>query len=525
MMRKIIFALLLLPSLASAQTTLTATTCNLADVSTAVGLANNGDTVNIPAGDCTWSAQLTVTKGITLKGAGQGTTTLRDNVLKDGSSNSSLMLFNVSAPFNFSISDFTLVGQALDANGWNKGHIALFGTSQAFHVHHITMNSPQSSFVRADGYLWGLLDHLTINGATSFLQCGHSNWGGANYGDGSWAEVLYLGTNKAIYVEDSTIVANGDPFTTNAADGMDGCRMVFRYNTLVQSNTTSHGTDSSQYRRGIRSVEIYNNTYTFPSSMAPDFIHWFRGGTGVMYNNTVTAPGGLNHIAKHSNLRDSASYTPWGQCNGTAVYDGNTAGQNGWICVDQPGAGTSDLIGRTGTDPVSAKVNNTADPIYVWNNTLNGSSNNCANFSCLDDINVKVGRDIIFGTARPGYTAYTYPHPLQSGGIPPAASATITSPATGTIQAPGSTFTVTGTSSAGTGSVTQVDVYIGATLSCSDTVAPFSPWTCTVTAPTNPGSYNLTAKATDGAGVGGSSNTVVFTVPIVGGDTTKWRLR
>ena len=51
-------------------------------------------------------------------------------------------------------------------------------------------------------------------------------------------------------------------------------------------------------------------------------------------------------------------------------------------------------------------------PIYVWGNTLNGSSNNTTTGST----NVANNRDYYVGTARPGYTPYTYPNPLQATG-------------------------------------------------------------------------------------------------------------
>ncbi len=406
--------------------TITAATCSSSAVGTAINNAVAGDTVRIPAGDCTWTSQLMVTKGISLLGAGQGLTIIRDGVAKDGGQNSRLMVFTVNSPNTFRIGNFTLIGQAVDSGNYNKGHIALYGTAKTFRVDHITVNNPQSTFVRTDGDLLGLIDHITMNGNAPVLLAFHANWGGSQYGDGSWAEQLYWGTQKAIYVEDSTITANGNPYTSAALDAVGGARVVFRYNKLSQANTGSHGLDSSQRFRSVRSVEVYNNTFTFPSNMAVDFIHWFRGGTGVMFNNTVNVPGGLNNMAKHSNLRDTGSYSPWGMCNGSSPYDGNVSGQTGYRCVDQPGAGTSRNLNGSPT-PIAAA--NVADPIYVWNNTINGATNNCGVWGCGDDGHVKAGRDIIFGTPRPGYVPYAYPHPLQAGSgtnAPPSAPRNLT---------------------------------------------------------------------------------------------------
>lgn len=103
------------------------------------------------------------------------------------------------------------------------------------------------------------------------------------------------------------------------------------------------------------------------------------------------------------------------------------------------------------------------------------------------------------------------------GGGGSTATATITSPTAGSSQTGGSTFTVSGTATAGSGSLTRVDVYINGTLAASDTVSPFTSWSTTVTAPSTAGSYTLTARATDAAGQGADSSGVSFTVPSGGG--------
>jgi hypothetical protein len=47
------------------------------DVAAAVASAQDGDTVQIPAGDSTWTSGLTITKAITLQGQGSNNTFLR----------------------------------------------------------------------------------------------------------------------------------------------------------------------------------------------------------------------------------------------------------------------------------------------------------------------------------------------------------------------------------------------------------------------------------------------------------------
>jgi hypothetical protein len=53
----------------------TAVTCSQSDVNNAVNAAAAGATINVPAGSCSWSS-LTISKGVTLQGAGIGRTNI-----------------------------------------------------------------------------------------------------------------------------------------------------------------------------------------------------------------------------------------------------------------------------------------------------------------------------------------------------------------------------------------------------------------------------------------------------------------
>src|SRR5262249_5520266 len=152
----------------------------------------------------------------------------------------------------------------------------------AFRIDHITATNPQTSLIIANGYLWGVIDHITMTTGTvssaHLVDVHHDAWAGSGFGDGSWAEPLSLGTEQAIYVEDCTLTGTNDPYAQNFTDGLDGGRIVVRHNTFTMGNTGSHGTDSGQRHRGIRSQEIYDNTFVFHAD-AIDFTAWFRGGT------------------------------------------------------------------------------------------------------------------------------------------------------------------------------------------------------------------------------------------------------
>ena len=58
------------------------------------------------------------------------------------------------------------------------------------------------------------------------------------------------------------------------------------------------------------------------------------------------------------------------------------------------------------------------EPCYSWNNT--DQNNNPVNFTqSSGGASILVGRDYFNNTPMPGYTPYTYPHPLVSGASVP----------------------------------------------------------------------------------------------------------
>jgi len=57
--------------------TISAASCSFADVSTAIASAQNGDTIQVPSGNCTWNQGLKIDKGIALIGAGADATKIQ----------------------------------------------------------------------------------------------------------------------------------------------------------------------------------------------------------------------------------------------------------------------------------------------------------------------------------------------------------------------------------------------------------------------------------------------------------------
>ena len=70
--------ILLLTALIGAEAQTKAASCSQNDVNNAINSASSGDTVTVPAGNCSWSG-LSVAKAITLQGAGVGQTNISLN--------------------------------------------------------------------------------------------------------------------------------------------------------------------------------------------------------------------------------------------------------------------------------------------------------------------------------------------------------------------------------------------------------------------------------------------------------------
>src|SRR5712691_2761772 len=81
-----------------------------ADVATAISNASDGDTVTVPAGTATWSSQLTITKNITLQGAGVGQTIINDNSPKSGSNPHLVLAMLTGDKPLFRLTGFEFVG-------------------------------------------------------------------------------------------------------------------------------------------------------------------------------------------------------------------------------------------------------------------------------------------------------------------------------------------------------------------------------------------------------------------------------
>ncbi len=214
----------------------------------------------------------------------------------------------------------------------------------------------------------------------------------------------------------------------SAIDNDDNGRAVWRYNLMDNSQFSTHGADTSNY--GERHFEFYNNTGVFNAySDGSTFnlngwVFIVRGGTFVIANNTLPVLQSGDYGSKPDvnltvmNLQRNGGPNPcWGAgTSGGALYH----------VPRQVGMGYVTGNGRDGEGRTTDSITYVGDsePAYIWGNSrtpLNVALSDYGGTECTNPDRsanyIVLNRDYFNGsTTKPGWTPYTYPHPLTQGG-------------------------------------------------------------------------------------------------------------
>jgi hypothetical protein len=362
------------------------------DVQAAVDSAESGDIIRVPRGSSTWTFRLEIPddKKITLLGSGQEAT-----VISSGTSEpSSLINMGSSGSrvtnMGFKLSNDNGNGITVRGEGWRIDHCQFDNN-----IENIIEGISARGYSSDGGCPVGLVDHCEFNN-TRALVVGDASL----MANGIWAEPLGLGTNNAVFIEDC--IFNYTQFS-NAIDANYGGRYVFRYNIINDAYIEAHSLQGTH--RATRSWEIYENTINQVerAMWAPFFL---RGGTGVVFNNTITGDWSSGPSIVVDNRRTFEALGDGGLADGTSPWDGNED-STGYPARDQIGRSTDEWL-WTDENPYPPQE---LDPFYQWNNTHEGSNikvyvhNNCG-------IHIQENRDFYNDVEKPDYTPYTYPHPL-----------------------------------------------------------------------------------------------------------------
>lgn len=359
-MRAFVFLLFLLCGSASA--TIRNSDGSASDTQAKINACANGDTVLLPSsgGPFNWTTAVNIPNTVWITLDGNGRTINLTNTFS----------VDPHATGNTTVTGFTWTPTS-------GGHLTFndIRTSAAYVFHTCTLVPDNTTLnpdihIQAKGAgLWYNITISNIGGSKEFLHI--DGWdAGPTTGWTTDSGSTLAGAAFLTYIEQCTFSGNTGDANTSWIQGYYGCRVVIRNNAFTDVSVDMHGTPGNV---GARWWEIYNNTFT-PGPNNSYCIN-LRAGSGVVFGNTVS--GGGSHCG---------------------------------MCEEDTGYPADYQIGRG--------LNQTSDPAYFGTGqtglTLSPDAGDAAG-SGVGAGMVTLGVDVISGT-RPGYTAYTYPHPLNGGG-------------------------------------------------------------------------------------------------------------
>lgn len=268
----------------------------------------------------------------------------------------------------------------------------------------------------------------------------------------SWSSASTMGADDAggatnAYVEDCDF-----HMLLTSRDYDSNTRAVFRANLLDNCSGGPHGADTSTI--GCRHFEEYWNKFRFNSfgaNCAPEqdvqWYVWVRGGTAVITQND------LQSISSQcgGNNRPNIRMTILNLQNNTGPY---CCWDGGWPAPHQvgqgygPGAVFVPYVAQRCYVGQRYDYYKFTEPVYVWDNTgtagdrwnLADVTDACGHGLHVSDF-IQLGRDLVVGTPKPGWSPYAYPHPARGGAQPtptptgsPSPSTTATASASATAQ-------------------------------------------------------------------------------------------
>jgi hypothetical protein len=247
---------------------------------------------------------------------------------------------------------------------------------------------------------YGVVDHWEFSTAGTPFYGFVVKANGANV-NASWSHPMSFGTTNCVCIESGSAHAGSASVGRTMVDGFAGARITIRDNNITNYSIGFHGENSDGGTNlSVLQTETYsNNIYCSDAVNGESYIFWQRGGTGVIFGNTVgQSANGLISSGIWKFTVECASAANWQaeQCPQLLTFPANyPAGQQ---------------IGRGVVNGAEGWV-----PYYAWGNTvpstyygefLNGYGDG-------DYVFLQVGTNILENAgAKPGYAPLVFPHPL-----------------------------------------------------------------------------------------------------------------
>ena len=328
-----------------------AASCSQSHVQAAINSAVTGDTVAVPASECSWGSGVTIpdSKKITIEGAGIDKTVISNA----GTTAIWVVMGNSGSRLTgFTFKEIYVKLYLGDARiDQNKFYTAT--TSPGSGVYFTTALSSVYETPQA------LVDHNQFENCRVVV-------GGNMMHNKAWTLPLNLGgsSNKNIvYVENNEFRRT---YTTaaNVMDANYGGAYVFRYNAIyginAMYNVMAHSIQATN--RGTRGWAIYGNTIHTEKTVYHQTFR-LRAGTGVVFYNSITGRWSFPSIDLDNVRSVSTIAGDVGKCDGTSRWDGNKDA-TGYPCRDQIGRGPDKELWVTGTGAYTQPIM----PAYAWGN-------------------------------------------------------------------------------------------------------------------------------------------------------------
>ena len=441
MLRNIIQGYVLLVILAAIVHAETFTcSCTPSELENLISQATDGDTINIAPGVHNWNNAgdngVVIDKAITISGGGS-CDNCGDTANPSGNwpvtidiGNSENQAFVIRAGDSSEMTRIT----GLKFNGrtrfnydwWSEGPggfiVVSTDNSAEFRIdsNYFHNTAPGSSYgacqIIANTYgAYGLIDNNYMENTGSdggMIQVHRPGY--IKDGDGweSFAEPAKWGSGDFLFVEDNTFTfgCDSDPWGPGIVDSYAGGRYVMRHNYVQNGFPLTHDLSGGGWVRSGPATEIYNNIMEWSSCSCESFSSaiLIRGGSFLIHNNDFI--GNWQDAVRVNYGRLGGSQGNWGHC-GDNPWDGS----GGYPCIDQPGR-----LQTPATSDENSLQPQELEPVRIWSNTKDSGIGWMQNN--IESI-FKEGQDYYMsedGSAMPvGYSTYTYPHPLASGGSVP----------------------------------------------------------------------------------------------------------
>jgi hypothetical protein len=268
---------------AAAAATVAAASCSYSAVSSAVSAAAPGDTVIVPAGNCTWSSTLSINKGLSLIGAGIGQTVI--------SKSSAEVLISYEPADKSANRLIRISGFTFDMSGGGGAAVSAFSGKTSVpqtklridnnRFQNMALGSTQIQYIRHSGGIYGVVDNNQFGLATYPMRAvlGLEGFGWNNY-----EGVVFGKADNNLFFEDNVYEGIQEGIT----DCDNGNRYAYRYNTITLTKPVypvfdMHGNQGTDGYYACMGGEMYGNKVVGASGGT--FLD-HRGGRAFAFNNS-----------------------------------------------------------------------------------------------------------------------------------------------------------------------------------------------------------------------------------------------